>query len=66
MPAKETKFARANRLWHERARAEDARRLAAREVTPEQLQRENSFLPANVKIDAKSHMVEYIKRYYSY
>ncbi|MDR1191586.1 MAG: hypothetical protein LBK60_07990 [Verrucomicrobiales bacterium] len=58
MSAKETKFERANRLWHERARAEDARRLAAREVTPEQLQRENSFLPANVRIDATSRMLE--------
>lgn len=34
-----------------RARARDARRLAAGEVTPEQLQAENSFIPEGVPIE---------------
>ena len=33
-----------------RARARDARRLAAGEVTPEQLQAENSFVPEGTPI----------------
>jgi hypothetical protein len=66
MPIKESEFDRKNREWHEHSRAEDARRLAAKEVTPEQLQEENAFLPKQVKIDASSHMAEYAKRYYSY
>ena len=33
------------------ARREDARRLAAGEVTPEQLQEENSLFPMDAKIE---------------
>jgi hypothetical protein len=33
------------------ARREDARRLAAGEVTPEQLQEENSLIPLGAKIE---------------
>ena len=45
------------------ARLEDARRLAAGEVTPEQLQNENSLVPLGTKIEIVD-LCETIERYY--
>ena len=47
-----------------RARARDARRLASGEVTPEQLQAENSFIPVGVPIRILN-LAEYLKKHYS-
>ena len=45
------------------ARAEDARRLAAGEVTPEQLQEENSLVPMGAKITILN-LRETLERHY--
>lgn len=46
-----------------KARAEDARRLAAGEVTPEELQNENSFFPLGAEITIPD-FAETLERYY--
>jgi len=48
-----------------RARARDARRLAAGEVTPEQLQAENSFVPEGTEI-RMVNLAQALKRHYSW
>ena len=45
------------------SRREDARRLAAGEVTPEQLQDENSLVPLGTKIEIVN-LCETMERYY--
>jgi len=50
---------------HRRERAEDARRLALRLVTPEELQEENSMIPKNVPIRIEN-LAEYARRVYSH
>ena len=47
-----------------RARARDARRLAAGEVTPEQLQAENSFVPEGTPIRIVD-LAGYLRKRYS-
>ena len=46
-----------------RARLRDERRLARGEVTPEQLQEENSLIPMGTKIEILN-LCETIERYY--
>jgi hypothetical protein len=46
-----------------KSRAEDARRLATGEVTPEQMQRENSLIPPNARITIPA-LCETLERYY--
>ena len=46
-----------------KARAEDARRLASGEVTPEQLQEENSLVPMGTKITILN-LRETLERHY--
>lgn len=48
-----------------RARARDARRLAAGEVTPEQLQAGNSFVPEGTEI-RMVNLAQALKRHYSW
>ncbi len=67
MPIKESEFDRKNREWHEHSRAEDARRLAAKEVTQKQLQEENSLVPNDVKITlTRESMKKFVLEYYNY
>jgi len=46
-----------------KSRAEDARRLATGEVTPQQMQRENSLIPSSARITIPA-LCETLERYY--
>ena len=46
-----------------KSRAEDARRLAIGEVTPQQIQRENSLIPPDARITIPA-LCETLERYY--
>jgi len=67
MSVKETVYERKSREWHERSRAEDARRLAAGEVTPDQLQEENSFIPRGTRITLpRENLRRFMLKFYNY
>lgn len=62
MRVKEVSFEKLQRDKH-KVRAEDARRLARGLVTPQQLQEENSLIPANARITIPD-LCATLERYY--